>query len=72
MMSDTEIRPGEFGDYMARVRIDKGLSRQKLAEMVDVDTTTIWRYESNLVQPAIDKAIKIIEALGGEVIWRQQ
>ena len=44
-------------------RMKKGLTQQELADLINVHRVTIAEYESNRVEPTLDKIIKISIAL---------
>ena len=53
-----------FGAVMRRIRLDKGLSQETLAEMLDMDTNAyISRLENGKKQPSLEMVYKISKAL---------
>lgn len=53
-----------FGAVMRRIRLDKGLSQESLAEMLDMDTNAyISRLENGKKQPSLEMVYKISKAL---------
>jgi transcriptional regulator with XRE-family HTH domain len=53
----------KFGDNLKRIRTDKNISQQELADIIGVHYTHVSRYERNLAQPSIEVVKKIAEAL---------
>ncbi len=53
-----------FGDNLKSIRIEKNISQNELAEMINMHATHISRYERNLTSPSVDVMKKIAEALG--------
>jgi transcriptional regulator with XRE-family HTH domain len=54
---------GKFGDNLKKIRTDKNVSQQELADIISVHYTHVSRYERNLAQPSIEVVKKIAEAL---------
>lgn len=53
-----------FGAVMRKIRLDKGLSQETLAEMLDMDTNAyISRLENGKKQPSLEMVYKISKAL---------
>ena len=48
---------------LREIRIERGLTQDELAKIVNVNRVTIAEYESNRVQPTLDKIIKMSIAL---------
>lgn len=63
----------QIGDIIKELRLKKGLSQRKLAEIVKVSNTTISDIEKNIRNVTIDTLQKIAEALDTTVdeIMRQ-
>ncbi len=53
----------KFGDNVKKIRIEKNISQQELADLVGIHSTHVSRYERNLAQPSIEIAKKMAEAL---------
>ncbi|MBC7626948.1 helix-turn-helix domain-containing protein [Ferruginibacter sp.] len=53
----------KFGDNLKKIRVEKNVSQQELADMISTHSTHISRYERNLAAPSIDVVKKIAEAL---------
>jgi len=53
----------KFGDNLKKIRVEKNVSQQELADMISTHSTHISRYERNLAQPSIEVVKKIAEAL---------
>ncbi len=49
--------------YLAEWRESKGLSVETLAERMDVDRTTIWRWETGARRPTPGRVAQIADAL---------
>ena len=52
---------------LAFLRTEKGLSQEKLAEMLDVSRQTISRWESGETLPSTDNLIRLSQTLGVSV-----
>lgn len=57
------IMANKFGDNLKKIRIDKNISQQELAEAISSHSTHISRYERNLTIPSVDVVKKIAEVL---------
>ena len=53
----------KFGDNLKKIRTDKNISQQELADIINVHYTHVSRYERNLAQPSIEVVKKIAAAL---------
>ncbi|HMJ68989.1 MAG TPA: helix-turn-helix transcriptional regulator [Cyclobacteriaceae bacterium] len=53
-----------FGKRLTEVRKDKKLSQDELAKKLDMQGAVIGRYERDEVNPSIEVAAKIAQALG--------
>lgn len=57
-------RNSSFGSIMRRIRVNKGLSQERLAEMLNMDTNAyISRLENGRKQPSLEMVCKISRAL---------
>ena len=45
----------DFGLRLRRLRKDRGMSRASLAKRLDVSKETVYRYEDNLQDPALNR-----------------
>ena len=45
----------DFGLRLRRLRKDRGMSRASLAKRLDVRKETVYRYEDNLQDPALNR-----------------
>lgn len=53
-----------FGSVMRRIRLDRGLSQENLAELLDMETNAyISRLENGKKQPSLDMVCRISKAL---------
>lgn len=52
-----------FGDNLKALRVEKNISQAELAEMVNMHSTHISRYERDLTQPTLEVIKKIAVAL---------
>ena len=50
---------GCYGKNLRLLRDEKGLSQQKLAEMLNITQQTIFKYEKILVEPDIETLIRL-------------
>ena len=65
----------KFGDIVKKIRIEKNISQQELADIVGIHSTHVSRYERNMAQPSVEITKKIAEALNVTVdtlIYGQQ
>jgi len=53
-----------LGQNIKKYRKQKGLTQSELAEMIDLKSITIRKYESDDREPSIETITKIAEALG--------
>ena len=54
----------EFGRRLRELRASKGLSQNKLAEILNVSASTVALYENNFRMPSYDALIKIADFFG--------
>lgn len=54
----------EFAENLTRLRTEKGISQEKLADIVGVSQAAIWQYEHRLATPKISIALALANALG--------
>lgn len=65
----------KFGDNVKKIRVEKNISQQELADIVGIHSTHVSRYERNMAQPSVEIAKKMAEALNVSVdtlIYGQQ
>ena len=55
---------GQFSERIREVRMMRGITQEKLAEMADISRVMIGRYETTDQLPALDTLIRIADALG--------
>jgi putative transcriptional regulator len=55
-------------EAMRRRRVEKGLSLGELAQRIRVSRRTVYEYERGYIEPTIDKAEKLVELLGEEIL----
>ena len=60
------------GTYIKRIRTNKCLSQRQLAALSGVHQNTILAFENGKRSPSVDNTIKLLDALGYEVILRQK
>lgn len=53
----------DFGDRIAQIRKENGLSREELGKKVGTSAAIIGRYERNDMKPSIEIATKVAQAL---------
>jgi transcriptional regulator with XRE-family HTH domain len=53
----------KFGDNLKKIIVEKNVSQQKLADLINSQSTHVSRYERNMAAPSIDMVKKIAEAL---------
>ena len=53
----------KFGDSLKKIRTEKKISQQELADMIGMHSTHISRYERNQAAPSIEVAQKIAKSL---------
>lgn len=61
-----------FGPTIRRLRIEQGLTQQKLAEMAGVSETTVVLIETGKHGATIDTASLLLEALGCELVVKKK
>ena len=54
----------EFGERLKELRTEKNISATKLGKMIGVDGTTVLRWESEQMNPTIDKLTLICKFFG--------
>ncbi len=57
----------KFGDNVKKIRTDKNISQQELADIIGIHSTHVSRYERNMAQPSVEIAKKMAEALNVSV-----
>jgi transcriptional regulator with XRE-family HTH domain len=57
------LMANKFGDNVKKIRVEKNISQQELADLVGIHSTHVSRYERNMAQPSIEIAKKMAEAL---------
>jgi transcriptional regulator with XRE-family HTH domain len=57
------VMVNKFGDNLKKIRVEKNVSQQELADLISTHATHISRYERNMAAPSIDVVKKIAEAL---------
>ena len=53
-----------YGDHVRARRLDLGMLQRQAADIIGVDETTIYNWESNRVEPAARLIPRIIRFLG--------
>jgi transcriptional regulator with XRE-family HTH domain len=69
------LMANKFGDNVKKIRVEKNISQQELADIVGIHSTHVSRYERNMAQPSVEIAKKMAEALNVTVdtlIYGQQ
>lgn len=66
-MSNRDKTLAAFGRNVARLRGERGLSQDKLAEKADLDRTFISGVERGLRNPGIKTVLRMAKALGVSV-----
>lgn len=69
------LMANKFGDNVKKIRVEKNISQQELADIVGIHSTHVSRYERNMAQPSVEIAKKMAEALNVSVdtlIYGQQ
>ena len=49
----------KFGDNVKKIRTDKNISQQELADVIGIHSTHVSRYERNMAQPSVEIAKKM-------------
>lgn len=57
---------------MTYVRIKEGISRREFKRIVGVSSSTLCEYESNSREPKWSRALKLLDALGYEIVIRKK
>ena len=60
-MSDAEAK---FAANVRRVRLEKGMTQDQVADAADMDAAEIRRFESNRRHPGVDVIARLANALG--------
>jgi transcriptional regulator with XRE-family HTH domain len=58
---------GLFGDSLRRVRLEKGLSQERLAELTGLSTNFVGEMERGLKAPGLTVVVRLARALGTSV-----
>ena len=53
----------ELGKFLSKLRQEKGLTQEKLAELLDIDKRKISRWETGISTPEFELLIKLPEIL---------
>jgi transcriptional regulator with XRE-family HTH domain len=53
----------QIGNLILAARNEKGLTREALAENINVASTTVYRWEKNLLAPGFDMVVKLSHVL---------
>ena len=53
----------ELGKFLAKLRQEKGITQEKLAEILNIDKRKISRWETGSSMPEFDMLIKLSEIL---------
>jgi len=53
----------KFGKHLEKLRLEKGLSLRKLADIADVDFSQIHRIEKGITNPSFTMLLALSEAL---------
>jgi transcriptional regulator with XRE-family HTH domain len=53
----------QIGNLILAARNEKGLTREALAENINVASTTVYRWEKNLLAPGFDMVVKLSQVL---------
>ena len=57
----------KFGDKLSKLRKEKGLSQEGLAEKLEVTRQTVSKWELSQTKPDTDMLVKLADVLGVEV-----
>ena len=66
---DLEQLDNTFSETIRRIRIEKGLSQQQCADLMNVDRSTIAGWETGRRMPDVDMITRISNALGTDVSY---
>ncbi len=61
------MKENQLGKNIARYRKAKGLSQEKVAEVLEVSRQAVTKWESNISRPSSDNLIKLADTLGVSV-----
>ncbi|MBW1850298.1 MAG: helix-turn-helix domain-containing protein [Deltaproteobacteria bacterium] len=56
-----------FGENLAKVRKDRGLTQEELVKISGVGISQIRRYEANKSTPSLDAIVRLVKALGASI-----
>jgi transcriptional regulator with XRE-family HTH domain len=59
--------PKEIGDYLKRLRKEKGISQVELAEKIGVKPPTLSQYESGETNMTLSTLNRVADALGYQI-----
>jgi len=62
----------KYGEILCRMRLEKGMTQETLAQLADVSRHAIANYETNRSVPNTDRFEAILDVLGYELIIRRK
>lgn len=62
----------KYGEILCRMRLEKGMTQDTLAQLANVSRNAIANYETNRSVPNTDRFEAILDALGYELIIRRK
>lgn len=69
MKEDVSIKLKKFGANLRRIRVDKGITQEKLAEFADLNIRTVQKIEAGQTNILITTAARLQNALDCD--WKQ-
>ena len=62
----------KYGEILCRMRLEKGMTQETLAQLADVSRNAIANYETNRSVPNTDRFEAILDVLGYELVIRRK
>ena len=58
-----------FAERLRKLRTERGLSQQKLADMCGIGVVTVWDYENEKYTPTLYNAFVLADFFGVSLDW---
>ena len=62
----------KYGEILCRMRLERGMTQDTLAQLANVSRNAIANYETNRSVPNTDRFEAILDALGYELIIKRK
>lgn len=63
-----EVDLGSFGGVLRQLRKSSGLTLQQVADLIDVDMSTVSKWENCKRTPKITDYVRLVHKLGGDIM----